>query len=122
MCSPDHCSTVAQWLRYCQARAEPVRGTPRRNAPSAARMVPCRPPVVVPRETHPGLALAFSVLGRRCRVVDRRSCPLAAGGDLGQTPVEPLAKFVGVIVVLGPALAGDDHAGGGDAREAGDSD
>jgi hypothetical protein len=36
--------------------------------------------------------------------------------------VEPLAKFVGVIVVLGSALAGDDHAGGGHAREASDSD
>jgi hypothetical protein len=74
------------------------------------------------RETHSTLALAFSVLGRRRRVADRRSCPLAVGGDLGQTPVEPVAKFVGVIVVLGPALAGDDHAGGGHAGEAGDSD
>ena len=55
--------------------------------------------------------LAPSVLGTRRR-----------GGGLGQAPVEPLAKFVGVIVVLGPALAGDDHAGGGHAREAGDSD
>ena len=69
-----------------------------------------------------GLALAFLVLGRRRRVADRRSCPLAAAGDLGQTPVEPLAKFVGVIVVLGPALAGDGHAGRGHAREASDSD
>jgi hypothetical protein len=73
-------------------------------------------------ETYPTLALPVLVLGRRRRVADRRSCPLAVGGDLGQTPVELVAKFVGVVVVLGPALAGHDHAGGGHAREAGDSD
>jgi hypothetical protein len=36
--------------------------------------------------------------------------------------VEPVAEFVGVVVVPGSALAGDEHAGGGDARESGDSD
>jgi hypothetical protein len=36
--------------------------------------------------------------------------------------VEPFAEFVGVIVVVGSALAGDDHAGGGHTREASDSD
>jgi hypothetical protein len=72
-----------------------------------------------PDRTH---ACRSSFLGRRRRVADRRSRPLVAIGDLGETPVEPVAKFVGIIVVLDPALAGDDHAGGGHAREASDSD
>ena len=42
--------------------------------------------------------------------------------DLGQSAVEPVAQLVGVVVLLGPALAGNDHAGGRHAREAGDSD
>jgi hypothetical protein len=83
-------------------------------------VVPCSHRLSSERETHP--TLEFSVLRRRRRVADQRSCARAAGGDLGQTPVEPVAKFVGVIVVLGPALAGDDDAGGGHAREASDSD
>ena len=42
--------------------------------------------------------------------------------DLGQSAVEPVAQLVGVVVPLGTALAGNDHAGGRHAREAGDSD
>ena len=42
--------------------------------------------------------------------------------DLGQAAVEPVAQLVGVVVLLGPALAGHDHAGGRHAGEAGDSD
>jgi hypothetical protein len=67
------------------------------------------------------LARRSSFLGRRGRVADRRSRPLVAIGDLGETPVEPVTEFVGVVVVLGPALAGDDHAGSGHARQASDS-
>ena len=62
------------------------------------------------------------VLGWRRRIAGRRCRPLAAGVDLRQTLVEPVAKLVGVIVALGPALAGEDHAGGRHTREAGDSD
>jgi hypothetical protein len=36
--------------------------------------------------------------------------------------MELVAKLVGVVVSLGAAFAGDDHAGGGHAGEAGDSD
>ena len=35
--------------------------------------------------------------------------------------MEPVTEFVGVIVVLGAALAGNDHARSGHARQASDS-
>jgi hypothetical protein len=36
--------------------------------------------------------------------------------------MEPIAELVGVVLVLGPALASDDHTGSGDARDPGDSE
>ena len=93
-------------LARCPARDRPGRRRRRRLGRVAGRR---------PRR-------AFSTLGRRRRVADRHTCPLAAAGDLGETLVEPLAQFAGVVVLMGPALAGHGHAGGGHAREAGDSD
>ena len=40
----------------------------------------------------------------------------------GEPAVQPLAQLVGVVVPLGAAPAGDDHAGRGDAGESGEAD
>lgn len=42
--------------------------------------------------------------------------------DLGESVVEAIAKLVGGVLVVGPSLAGDDHAGRGHAGKTGESD
>jgi hypothetical protein len=51
--------------------------------------------------------------------------PLVFGrvaGDLGESAVQAVAKFVGGILTLGTTLSGDDGAGRGNAGETGEPD
>jgi hypothetical protein len=43
-------------------------------------------------------------------------------GDFGETAVKSLAELVGLVVFLGAALAGDNHAAGGNSGETGEPD